>query len=107
MARKRKFTGQVSVRLDDEIEQHLTTLENRMKLTRANVIREAIKQTASDTSQRRIADALENINRNLSTAATVAHIEQISKQLMDMAEANNSNANAIALGINRLKERLP
>ena len=106
MARKRKLTGQVTVRLDVEIDDLLTALANRMKLTRADAVREAIRQAASDTSQRRIADALEDINRRISTTAGVTHIEKLSKQLMDVAETNNSHANALALGINRLAERL-
>lgn len=105
MPRQGNLNRRILVRMDDETDRLLTAIANQMKTTRVEAVRKIIRLTADDSITRKIADRLEAIERRLAVGATAGHIEQISKQLGDVAESINTNSQALALGIKKIIER--
>ena len=78
---------------------------NKKNITISDAVRESVRQAAEGDFTSKIADRLESIERRLSATASQEDVEKIFKQLLVMAEANNMNANALALGIRKITER--
>ena len=88
----RRFT----VRLDEETERLLTTFASQRKIDPSKAVREAIKLAANVSTNERIADHLEEIERRLSDMPTLAkNMLSLSAQMGDMAAANNTNTDRI------------